>query len=267
VKDQSKELAGCQSQGIKGGHTGRSAMKKNSRYVFGAALAGMALGGVHGMVSRAHAATITAAAFTFENDISFFPSSGTSSTFTLFASFTGASVGPILADSGTGSAFGIHSSSSTVYSTPVGNGSAKSFSANHWLSGDDYEFDVPTTGLNNILVSFDQTSSSTGPKVFLFEYTAGAASGSTAYTVGTTSFAASTVNPAVNFSFNLSAITGVNNVSNVDFKLVDNDTTTATGGTDRVDNFIVSGTSVPEPAGLALIATSALALVRRRNPR
>jgi hypothetical protein len=265
VEDISKGLASVQPRELKRG-IGRSAMNKKSRYVFGAALAGMALGGVHGMVNRAHGAVI-AADFTFESPNSFFPSSGTSSTFTLFASFTGASVGPILADSGTGSAYGVHASTATVYSAPVGNDSAKSFSANHWLSGDDYDFQVPTTGLDDILVSFDQTSSGTGPKAFSLVYASGATSGTVPYTVGTASFAATSSVTAVTFGFDLSAVTGLDNSSLVDFKLVDNDTTTATGGTDRVDNFIVQGTatSVPEPAGLSLLAASTLALVRRRK--
>jgi hypothetical protein len=253
-------------------------MRKHSRYVFSAALAGVALGGVPGLVRKANSAVVTAAAFTFENASPIFSSSGTSSTtnstaspssgsFFLFASSTGSTVGPLLADSGTGSAFGSHASTATVYSAPVGNGSQKSFSANHWLSGDLYEFDVPTTSLTGIMVSFDETSSSTGPHAFALEYVLGGTTGTAfTYSVGTTSFAASASSTAVSFGSDLSTITALNNESLVKFLLVDTDTTTATGGTDRVDNFIVSGTSTPEPSGLALLTVAgAAALYRRRK--
>ncbi|MDB6125107.1 MAG: hypothetical protein JWQ71_4100 [Pedosphaera sp.] len=40
--------------------------------------------------------------------------------------------GPISPETGSGSALGSHTSGSAVYSSPSGNGSAKSFSANFW---------------------------------------------------------------------------------------------------------------------------------------
>jgi hypothetical protein len=258
-------------------------MTKRTRYVFGAALASVALSGsIPGVVKKANAAPATAAAFTFESSSAIFSVTGTgtastgtnagtnSSTFFLFAGFTGASVGPIPADSGTGSAYGVHASASTAYSEPVGNGSQKSFSANHWLSGDYYEFDVPTISLTGIMISFDQTSSGTGPKAFQVQYIDPVGSGAfTSYVVGATGFSASPSTTAVSFGFDLSAITDLNNASLVKFRLIDTDTTTATAGTDRIDNFIVSGTSaaVPEPAGLALLTMAAAAtLFRRRSP-
>src|SRR5438046_33942 len=85
----------------------RSAMKQKSKYVFGAALAGVAVGGVPGLLQRADAAVVTNAAFTFES--SFGGITG-----------TGATTGPFLAESGTGSAFGVHAATTTVYSPPSG---------------------------------------------------------------------------------------------------------------------------------------------------
>ena len=243
-------------------------MKQRSGYVFGAALASAALGGLPGLMNRAHAAAITNAGFTFET-----------SGLAISTSVTGASIGPLIAESGTGSAFGSHLATSTVYSSPSGNGSPHSFSSNVWAAGDYYQFNVPTTGIQNILFSFDQTSSATGPKVFALYYSTDGSSylSYTGYTVlanaagttGTTTAGAwntSTSQPVYNFALDLSAVTGLNNDANAGFRLVEADTTTATGGTDRVDNVVVSGSAIPEPATVSLLtAAAAGSLLRRRR--
>jgi len=59
-------------------------------------------------------------------------------------------------------------------------------------------------------------------------------------------------------SIDLSSVTALDNAATVVFRLVDMSTTSANGGTvaaagtDRVDNFTVSATPVPEPSTLAL---------------
>src|SRR4051812_10664823 len=127
-------------------------MSDRSRCVFGAALASASLAGL--LDNSAHAATFTTAAFTFET--SGIPLNATN--------VTAPAIGPLIAESGVGSAFGSHTATATVYSSPAGNGSARSFSSNNWVVGDYYQFNVPTTLLQDIMISFDQTSSSTGPK-------------------------------------------------------------------------------------------------------
>ena len=117
-------------------------MKSRSNYVFGAALAAASMGGVPGLVNRAQAAPVAAAAFTFETSGVAFSTSVTQGA-TPF--------GPVVAESGAGSAFGSHAATAAVYSSPSGNGSAHSFSANDLSAGDYYKFAVPTTGLQNIL--------------------------------------------------------------------------------------------------------------------
>jgi hypothetical protein len=247
-------------------------MKERSRYVFGAALASAALGGLPGLMERASAATVTQAAFTFE--VSGIPLNATN--------VTSPAIGPLVAESGIGSAFGSHVSTSTVWSSPAGNGSQRSFSSNNWAQGDFYSFSVPTTGVQDIMVSFDQQASSTGPHVFSLLYSTNGTSFSTftnytvpVVTVTSTGTAGSTTvgfstgasNAAFAQVFDLSGITGLNNNVNAIFRLVDADTTaTATAGTNRVDNFVVSGNAVPEPAAVSLVTiATATGLLRRRR--
>src|ERR1700722_20106579 len=42
----------------------------------------------------------------------------------------------VIAETGSGTASGVHASAAAVYSTPAGNGSSKSFNANTWTVGD-----------------------------------------------------------------------------------------------------------------------------------
>jgi hypothetical protein len=246
-------------------------MKAKSSYVFGAALAGVALGGVPGLVNRAHAALVTNAAFTFETSGLAFSTSATQGA-TAF--------GPLLAESGTGSAYGSHAATNAVFSSPAGNGSPHSFSSNVWGSGDYYRFAVPTSGIQNVLFSFDQISSSTGPKAFsvyyssdgtnfqsLSNYTLVLTQNTTNSTggTGTESTWSTNVTGAYNLSFDLSAITAMNDNPNAAFEIVENDTTTATAGTDRVDNVVIAGSAVPEPAALSLLTVAASAAMYRRR--
>ena len=75
----------------------------------------------------------------------------------------------ITAEVGTGTASGLHAGAAT-YSSPAGNGSSHSFSGNTWAVGDFYQFAVSTVGAQNIQVSYDQTSSGTGPGQFYLAY-------------------------------------------------------------------------------------------------
>jgi hypothetical protein len=195
------------------------------------------------------------------------------------------SSGPIAPEIGSGSATGSHASGAAVYSSPAGNGSAHSFSSNNWATGDYYQFSVGTVGLSDITMTWDQTSSSTGPKDFQLQYS----------TNGTTftSFASYSVlanaspnspwsstgaeNSAYTFTEDLSSITALDNQANVYLRLVQSDAVAANGGTigtsgtDRVDNVIIAGsglTPVPLPAAAWLLACgllSTLGIGRRRR--
>ena len=71
---------------------------------------------------------------------------------------------------------GVHTSTATQWSTPAGNGSANSFSSNGWatvlqdVSGNYYQFDSTSVGYSGLKISWDQTSSNTGPRDFKLQY-------------------------------------------------------------------------------------------------
>jgi hypothetical protein len=187
----------------------------------------------------------------------------------------------ILADVGTGTASGVHASAATDWSTPVGNGSANSLSANEWAVGDYFQFSLSTLGYQGITVGWAQTSSTTGPGEFKLAYqvNGGGFTDFLNYTVlpnsatapGLGTWGSGTEILGYNYSVDLSALTVLDNVASVDFRLIMTTTadatppgTVATTGTGRVDNFTVS--VVPEPASATLLGLGfAALLIRRRN--
>lgn len=199
-----------------------------------------------------------------------------------FESSIPTTAGPLAPEVGAGSGLGYHASASTVYSNPVGNGSAESYSSSFWAIGDYYQFSVSSLGYQGLGISFDQVSSSTGPGQF---YVAYSTDGSTytqfgsVYTVLANSapnaWSSSLAITSTSYSFDLSAITALDNSASIYFRLVDASTvsaggaTVATGGTSRLDNFTVTAAPVPEPSAMAIFGGfGMLALVmaaRRRN--
>ena len=192
-----------------------------------------------------------------------------------------ASAGPADIGSGTAgsSATALHASAATVYSNPSGNGSLKSFSSNNWAVGDYYQFSLATTGSTGIYVTFGQFGSNTGPRDFKLSYST---DGTTfadfaSYAVlSAPSWSTTAFHPEEVYSYNLSAITALDNASTVTFRLIDTSTvsinggTVAAGGTGRVDDFTVSMgpvTLVPEPATAVCLLGGAgmLFALRRRS--
>jgi hypothetical protein len=227
--------------------------RKLTRELF---VGGVALGA---SFMRAQAATI--AGWTFES---------------LTASTTpSATIGPIPAEVGAGTAFGTHASAATVYSTPAGNGSPKSLSSNQWAIGDYYEFRASTVGQTDIVVSYDQTRSGTGPNGWNFQYSTDGTTFTTFaanYTLSGAAFSSGATisgTPGVNFQFDLSAVDALEGLPTAYFRITDSSAAGGTAGTARVDNVFITSGGIPEPAALGLMtaAGAALALKRRRNGR
>lgn len=184
-----------------------------------------------------------------------------------FESSVPTTAGPFSPEFGSGTGTAHHSNSSTTYSNPAGNGSAESWGADHWSVGDYWQFSVSTIGFNDVQVAFDEYGSSTGPRDFSLEYS----TSGTGFTV-LDSYSLSAAGSWYTKTFDLSSIAGLNNDSTVYFRLIDldavgiNGSSVATTDTDRVDNVIVTGNTIPDStssfAGLGC-AVALLASLRR----
>lgn len=159
---------------------------------------------------------------------------------------------------------GTHSSASTAWSSPAGNGSTYAFSSNGWNVGDYYQISLATTGYSGVSVAWEQTRSSTGPAGF--EAVLSVDGGSTfsslgSYTVNQVSWSATV--PVTTSSFGSLASAAGNQASVIiRFKVVTAGTSTTTG-TNRIDNIVVSGL-IPAPGAVALIGLAGLVSRRRR---
>ncbi len=174
----------------------------------------------------------------------------------------------ISANSGT--SFASTNSGGTI-SNPAGNGSTESFSSNGWADTEYFQFLTSTLGFNNILISYAQAASATGPANFQFQYTT---DGSTY-----TNFGSIYAGPVTDFpnaanviNYDLTSIAGLNNNPNAGFRitvsgsLAENGSPITAAGTFRVDDFVVQASAIPEPTSLMLLSISTVAMigVRRR---
>jgi hypothetical protein len=186
--------------------------------------------------------------------------------------------GPFAPEVGSGSALGFHAGAS-VYTSPAGNGSPHAFSSTNWAIGDYYQFQSSTIGFSGIKISWDQTSSNTGPGRETLQYSTDGTTftqfGSELTILANASpnptWNSSTASPIYTFSFDLSSLSALNNASAVYFRLVDSSTISANGGTvaptgtDRVDNFTIA--LVPEPTAISLLGGLGLLGLCLKNRR
>jgi len=168
----------------------------------------------------------------------------------------------IVAETPTGIASSLHASAATN-SSPAGNGSSHSFSANTWAVGDFFQFVVRTVGFQNVNVAYDQISSATGPGIFAFQYSTNGSTftqfGSTYIVSNNPFWSAGSYNAFWTHSVDLSSKTELNNAPNVYFRIVavtnissaaatntpQGTNTISPTGTDRIDNFLVSASTIP----------------------
>lgn len=158
-----------------------------------------------------------------------------------------ATITGLLAESGlqanSAAASGLHASSDTDYSNPAGNGSAESFSSNTWSQDDYYQFELNSTGFADIVISWDQTRSSSGPASFALYYSTDGTNfiKHEDYTVTQATWSAGTPVTTTSHSYDLSSVTTLNNSATLVFRLVQTGTGISAGGTNRIDNVKVEG--------------------------
>jgi hypothetical protein len=167
---------------------------------------------------------------------------------------------PEQGDAMSSNARGVHLSTATDYSSPVGNGSNESFSSNTWAVGDFYEFQISTEGYQDISISFDQTSSNTGPRDFGIFYSTTGLGAFTDTGIDYTVLANASPNPTwssesphaeFSYQFDLSGIPELDDQATMFLRLVDLSTTSASGGTvgtngtNRVENFSIYYYAIP----------------------
>lgn len=185
-----------------------------------------------------------------------------------------ANAGPHAAEIGSGQASGFHTTAST-YSSPVGNGSVRSFSSNGWTFGDYYQFTTSTVGYTNIAFGWDQISSGTGPRDFgVFASTDGfnfsQIGGTFAIRANASPNWSSAVPTGID-SYSVNGPASLDNQASVTFRIIQvsaasaNGGTVASGGTSRVDDVYITGDLIPTPGSLAILGLGGLFAGRRRR--
>jgi hypothetical protein len=168
---------------------------------------------------------------------------------------------PLAADSGIGTASAHHASALTDWTSPVGNGTPHAWSSTHWAAGDFYQFQVSSTGLQNIAIDWDQTGSSTSPSSFELQWSTDGTTFSpfALYTVLLTvspnpAWSSVTAHPQYHLHDDLTSIANLDNQPAIFLRLTAQATASSVLGTDRLDDVVIS--SVPEPSTLVLAALS-----------
>lgn len=188
---------------------------------------------------------------------------------------TGTTMTGLLPSIGTGVASGVHiGSSSTLFTSAVGNGSATSWAADRWNPGNYWQFQTSTVGFTGIQLSFAQRAVFNGPTNFNLAFSLDGVNFTTAVTqygvrsdANLGAWTSGSPNAGTISSFNLSSFTQLNNASAVYFRVRAN---VPGSGEGRIDDFQVLGTVVPEPTTLALLGAATLlggyhTRARRRN--
>jgi hypothetical protein len=131
-------------------------------------------------------------------------------------------------------------------------------------NGRNLTFNVSTVGFSNIVVSFATQGTSTGFNSNQFQYSL---DGINFIDFGPP-YVPLTAFGSVPLVFSLVSIAGLNNNPDAAFRIVFNGATSSTG-TNRIDNFVVEGTSttIPEPASALLLLTGLGGLYKIKKKR
>lgn len=138
---------------------------------------------------------------------------------------TGTTISGIPPAIGSGMASGVHASSSTTFSSVIGNGSATALGADHWVGGDYWQFQFSTLGFAHLQLSFDARASFSGPTNITLSYSLNGSSFTTLNP--NVNVPAGTWNSSVRsltfaHTFDLTALTALDNAPNVYFRLTAN---------------------------------------------
>ena len=134
-------------------------------------------------------------------------------------------------------------------------------------NGRNITFNVSTLGFSNIIISFATQGTSTGFNSNQFQYSL---DGLNFIDFGAP-YMPATAFGSVPMVFTLSSIVGLDNNPNVAFRIVFNGATSSTGN-NRLDNFVVEGTSIetnaiPEPSTAFLLMSGLSGLLGARRLR
>ena len=134
-------------------------------------------------------------------------------------------------------------------------------------NGRNITFNVSTVGFSDIVVSFATQGTSTGFNSNQFQYSLDGVS----FIDFGSPYIPATAFGSVPLIFSLAAIAGLNDNPNAAFRIVFNGASSATG-TNRLDNIVVEGTTlptgeIPEPASVLLLASGLGGLYKIRRRR
>ena len=164
-------------------------------------------------------------------------------------------------------ASGLHASAETDWSSPVGNGSTESFSANTWAVGDYWQFTTSSVAFTGISIEWHQTRSSTGPATFDLLWST---DGSTFtpllndYSVPDVTWASAGSPQAMSIFGPQAGPAGLDNQATIYFRLVCDAAPGGASGTNRIDNVVISA-GVPAPGALPALALAGLLGCARRR--
>jgi hypothetical protein len=173
-----------------------------------------------------------------------------------------------------------HSMAAATYISPAGNGSQYSFSSNNWSPSDYYQVVLPTTGVSDLQVSWDQARSSSGPAAFALEMST---DGTTftrlmTYTVvqsggGGAPGTWSTTNYNSLYTNTYDLPETADNVASLYLRFTNIETAVSSAsGSNRIDNIAINGvpeplSSIPEPRSVLVggLLLAGLFLRQRRT--